>query len=324
MTLTDEGIVPIPGFASRWVRLPSGAKCHYMTAGDDGPAVVLLHGGLPGSSGLAGWRWMAPFLAANGFRVYCPDMPGYGLSDPAVEHRPDGLESHVDFIHDFTTTMCLDRFHLAGNSMGCMNTVNYTTAHPERVVSFALIAGSVGDIVGPDVERIPGTVALTPYDGTAEHMRGMMEAIILKDEAISDDLVEMRVRASIPHMEHFYTFFRSIIQYGNGGAMRDPNIRARLSTKGRFDTLTIPGIYLYGMQDVLSPVENGYLQEDRLPNIQFFYPDETGHQGQTDQPELHNQIFLELFRDGKVSRTTADVAGVSTRRPELPNLVEQG
>jgi len=63
MTLTDEGIVAIPGFASRWVRLPSGAKCHYMSAGDDGPAVVLLHGGLPGSSGLAGWRWMAPFLA---------------------------------------------------------------------------------------------------------------------------------------------------------------------------------------------------------------------------------------------------------------------
>jgi 2-hydroxy-6-oxonona-2,4-dienedioate hydrolase len=323
MSLTDEGLVAVPGFASRWVRLPSGAKCHYMTAGDDGPSVVLLHGGLPGSSGLAGWRWMAPFLAQNGFRVYCPDMPGYGLSDPAVEHRPAGLHSHVDFIHDFTTTLCLDRFHLAGNSMGCMNTVNYTTAHPERVVSFALIAGAVGDIVGPEVERVPGPFRLTPYDGTAEHMRGMMDSIILNGQAISDDLIEMRVRASKPHMEHFYTFFRAVLEYGSGGAMKDPNIRARLSTKGRFDTLTIPGIYLYGMQDVLAPVENGYLQEDRLPNIQFFYPEGTGHQGQTDQPELHNQIFLELFRDGRVSRATADAGGVSTRRPELANLVEQ-
>lgn len=74
MTLTDEGLAAIPGFASRWVRLPSGAKCRSMTAGDDGPAVVLLHGGLPDSSGLAGRRWMAPFLAANGFGVDCPDM----------------------------------------------------------------------------------------------------------------------------------------------------------------------------------------------------------------------------------------------------------
>lgn len=322
MALTDEGILDVPGFLSRWVRLPSGAKCHYMTAGETGPAVVLLHGGLPGSSGMAGWRFMAPFLAANGFRVYCPDMPAYGLSDPAPEHRPATLADHVDFIHEFTTTLCLDRFHLAGNSMGCMNTVNYTTAHPERVISFALIAGSVGDLVSRDT-KVDGSVGLTPYDGTADHMRGMMESIILRPEAISDDLVEMRVRAAEPHREYFYDFFVSVLQYGNEGKLKDRNLRARLSTKGRFDRLEIPGIYLYGRQDVLSPVENGYAQEDQLANIQFFYPDDTGHQGQTDQPELFNQTFLEFFRDGKVSRATADAAGVSDRRPELEHLVER-
>jgi len=322
MTLTDEGLLEVPGMLSRWVRLPSGAKCHYMTSGENGPAVVLLHGGLPGSSGVAGWRFMAPLLGANGFRVYCPDMPSYGLSDPSPEHRPAGLESHVDFIHEFATTLCLDRFHIAGNSMGCMNTVNYTTAHPERIISFALIAGSVGDIV-PAEARHPGTFRLRPYNGTPEAMREMMSGIILRNEAVSDDLTEMRVRAAAPHLKHFSTFFASIIQYGNGGQIEDPNIRARLSTRGRFDTLSIPGIYLYGQQDVLSPVANGYEQEDRLPNVQFFYPDDTGHQGQTDQPEIFNQAFLEFFRDGKVSRATADLAGVSTRRPELTHLVGQ-
>ena len=66
MALTDEGIIEVPGLASRWVRLASGAKAHYVTSGDKGPAVLLLHGGLPGSSGTAGWRFMAPFLGANG------------------------------------------------------------------------------------------------------------------------------------------------------------------------------------------------------------------------------------------------------------------
>jgi 2-hydroxy-6-oxonona-2,4-dienedioate hydrolase len=70
-------------------------------------------------------------------------------------------------------------------------------------------------------------------------------------------------------------------------------------------------------------VENGYAQEYLLPHIQFFYPDECGHQGQTDQPEMFNQVFLEFFQDGSVSRKTADWAGVSTRRPEIPNLVTQ-
>jgi hypothetical protein len=38
---------------------------------------------------------------------------------------------------------------------------------------------------------------------------------------------------------------------------------------------------------------------------------------------MFNEVFLEFFRDGKVSRKTADWAGVSDRRPENPNLVAQ-
>ena len=322
MALTDEGLIPIEGMASRWVRLASGPRAHYMTAGDHGPAVVLLHGGLPGSSGTAGWRFMAPSLGANGFRVYCPDMPAFGLSDTREEYWPAGIDSFVDFIHEFTTALCVDEFHLAGNSMGCMNTVNYLLAHPERVKSFALIAGPVGDIVPPD-SRVESDFKLTAYDGTRDGMRALMEAIIYRNEAISDDLVEMRYRQAAARTEAHQRFWPTLLQYSQIIPWTDPNLAARMSTKGRLDHVTIPGIYLYGMNDVLSPVGNGYSQEDVLPNIQFFYPDECGHQGQTDQPELFNQVFLEFFRDGIVSRATAKLAGVSDRRPVIPSLVEQ-
>src|SRR5439155_12320654 len=96
---------------------------------------------------------------------------------------------------------------------------------------------------------------------------------------------------------------------------------AQTLNKCRLHTITKPGIYLYWSQYVLIPVEGGYAQEDILPNVQFFYPDETGHQGQTDQPDLFNQVFLEFFRDGKVSWSTAQAAGISTRRPPLPDVV---
>jgi pimeloyl-ACP methyl ester carboxylesterase len=322
MTFTDDGLLAIPGLHSRRVRLASGALAHYVTAGSSGPAVVLLHGGLPGSSGTAGWRFMAPFLGANGFQVYCPDMPAFGQSDSAPEHRPRGLHDHVDFVHEFTTAVGLDRFHLAGNSMGCMNTVSYTTAHPERVVSFVLIAGSIGDIT-EDAPKFPGTVKIVPFDGSRASMRSLMESIILNTAEITDALIDMRVRSATAHAEGHKQLWPSILEFGGNMPWRDPNIAARMSTKGRFDRMTIPGLYLYGKEDVLSPVENGYEQEDRLPNVQFFYPEDTGHQGQTDQPELFNQFFLEFFRDGVVTRRTADAAGVSKRRPELPHLVVQ-
>lgn len=322
MALTEEGLIEVPGMMSRWVRLASGAKAHYMTSGTTGPAVVLLHGGLPGSSGTAGWRFMAPFLGANGFRVYCPDMPGFGLSDDREEYWPEGLHSHVDFIHEFTTALCLDEFHLAGNSMGCMNTVNYVVAHPERVLSFALIAGGIGDVTR-DSQKPPTKHNLTRYEGTQESMRKMMSAIIFRDEAISDDLIEMRFAAAERHKQAHAQLWPSVIQYGRNKPWEDPNIEARLSTKGRLDKLEIPGIYLYGTEDVLTPVEWGYEQEKVLPHVQFFYPEKTGHQGQTDSPEIFNPLFLEFFRDGQISRQSADAAGVSKRRPELPELVAQ-
>jgi 2-hydroxy-6-oxonona-2,4-dienedioate hydrolase len=322
MALTEEGLIDVAGMSSQWVRLGSGAKAHYMVSGSTGPAVVLLHGGIFGSSGTAGWRFMAPFLGENGFRVYCPDMPAYGLSDTRPEYRPAGLHSHVDFIHEFTTALGLDRFHLSGNSMGCANTANYLVAHPERVISFIMIAGDVGSaVVGT---KPPSKVAeLAGYDGTREGMRRMMEAIIYRGDAITDDLVEMRYQAAARHSEAVQAFFPSILEYAGIKPYSDPNVAAQLSTKGRIENITIPGLYLFGTEDVVTPVEWGYAQEDVLPNVQFFYPEECGHQGQTDRPDLFNPVFLEFFRDGQVSRQSADAAGVSKRRAELQNLVAQ-
>ncbi|WP_216892857.1 alpha/beta fold hydrolase [Nocardia alni] len=323
MSLTDENLIDVPGLASRWVRLADGSRAHYMTAGDTGPSVVLLHGGLPGSSGLAGWRFMAPYLAERGFRVYCPDMPAFGLSDVRREYWPKGMESFVEFIGQFADALCLDRFHLAGNSMGCMNTVNYMLSRPDRVISFALIAGDVGDVVPEDVAPPKGQFHMTAYDGTRDGMRSMMEAIIHRKTAVSDDLVEMRYRSASERLEAHAQFWPTLLQYRHIVPWADENRAARLATAGRLDRINIPGIYLYGRQDILTPVEWGYVQEDHLPNVQFFYPDDCGHQGQTDRPDIFNPIFAEFFGTGTVSGVLADKAGVSDRRPELP-LVERG
>ena len=325
MPLTDEDLVRVPGLLSRWVRLGTGAKTHYVTSGESGPAVVLLHGGINGSSGTAGFRYMAPFLGERGFRVYCPDMPGFGLTEDPYSAYSHGQGGHVDFIQDFVNAVALDQFHVGGNSMGCVNTVQYTLAHPERVLSFALIAGSVGDLVPwPELQdadrRTPDErPVLSQFDGTTAAMRSMMETIMLRQDAITDDLVEMRTSAANRNTDAYQQvmgrFWAAVF------GTNDANEQARLRTRGRLETLTLPGIYLSGREDVLSPVEAGYLQEDRLPHIQFFYPEDTGHQGQTDTPELHNQVFLEFFRDGKVSTQTAQAAGVSSRRPVNADLV---
>ena len=326
MALTEEGLIKVPGLLSRWVRLSTGVKAHYVTSGETGPSVILLHGGMPGSSGTASFRYMAPFLGAHGFRVYCPDMPAFGLTEDPTNFYGYGQGGHVDFIHDFANALALDRFHIGGNSMGCANALNYTLAHPDRVISFAVIAGGVGDIMPHSrmreadprkPEEIPNVGG---FDGTAKAMRRMLTALVRDPSTVTDELVEMRTRAANRNLDLYNKTMP--LWWGPDQGKADPDELARLRTKDRLDTLTVPGIYLFGQDDVVIHVNAGHLQEDVLPNIQFFYPENTGHQGQTDQPELHNQVFLEFFRDGKVSWETAKKAGISQRRPPNPDLVE--
>ena len=315
MALTDEGLIDIPGVASRWVRLANGARAHYSTAGDTGPAVVLLHGGIQGSSGMAGWgRWMMPHLASNGFRVYAPDQPGFGLSDTRPEFRPThGVLSHVQFVNDFADALCLDRFHLAGNSMGATNTAHYVVEHPERVISYILIATYLQPELGADPDgtgmRKLGGIQLPEWDGTAKGMGEMMDLIIIRKEGISEDLKEMRTR-----MAHRQAESREAFMNARNVINSDAGLKQKWMLKGRLDQLETPAIYVYGLEDVLIPVAAGYEQEELLPNIKFYYPENTGHQGQTDTPELHNRIFSEFFLTGKLSPELEKEAGVSGRR----------
>jgi len=318
MGMTEEGIVHVPGLSSQWVQLANGAKAHYVTAGDTGPAVVLLHGGAGGASGTAVWRNLAPFLGGNGFRVYCPDMPGFGLADTREEHWPvNGALSHAEFIGQFVDALCLDRFHLSGNSMGAANTINYMLRHPERIISFILINGGLGNLVDPS-KNVRSGISLPSFDGTEASMREHLKPLTYKKADPPDEIVKMRAEANNRQKDSIAAF-----RAGGQRITKDPSLAQVLSTKGRLDQLEVPGIYLFGRQDDLSPLENGYNQEDVLPNVQFFFPDECGHVGQSDQPEMFAQVFLEFFGSGKVSRKTAEWASVSTRRPEIPALVEQ-
>jgi pimeloyl-ACP methyl ester carboxylesterase len=320
VALTDEGIIDIPGISSRWVRLANGARAHYSTAGDKGPAVILIHGGIVGSSGLAGFRFMIPFLAEHGYRVYAPDRPGFGLADTRPEYWPTrAFMSWAGFIKDFADALCLDQFFLSGNSNGAQTACYFAINNPERVIRMPLIAtGGFSQWMGIDPSSLKRGIPIPEFDGTPASMQALMDPIIYRKEAVSEDLLNMRTMSANNQRDSF----NAARDFQREHA-KDPSYLQQMNLKGRLDKLDIPIIYLFGQQDTFAVLENAYLQEEALPNVQVFYLAECGHQAQTDQPEIVNQVFLEFIRDGKVSRATADKAGVSKRRPEHPHLVEQ-
>ena len=58
-----------------------GARQIHLSEFGAGPALLMLHGGGPGASGVSNYAHNIQALAQS-FRVLVPDLPGYGLSGP--------------------------------------------------------------------------------------------------------------------------------------------------------------------------------------------------------------------------------------------------
>jgi pimeloyl-ACP methyl ester carboxylesterase len=97
---------------------------------EDGPAVLLLHG-FP--EYWATWRPQIPALARAGFRVYAPDLPGYGGTD-----EPDSydIEELANCIADLRIQLDQDGVHLVGHDWGGMIGHVVASQHPHAVRSF--------------------------------------------------------------------------------------------------------------------------------------------------------------------------------------------
>ena len=123
---------------SKFINLKNGSRIHYRDEGDiTKPAIILLHG-FNGS--LFNFERMVPFLSSE-FRLISIDLPGFGLTGP-VPSKDYSTETSIKTITDVTGLLGIDRFSLAGNSMGGGVAWRYALIHPEKIESLILLASS--------------------------------------------------------------------------------------------------------------------------------------------------------------------------------------
>ena len=105
----------------------------------DAPAVVLVHG-----LGVAS-TYMVPTAVrlAPKYRVYAPDLPGFGHSDKPPEALD--IPELADALVAWMDAAGLERAVVIGNSLGCQIIVDTAVRHPERVQRSVL--------QGPTIDR---------------------------------------------------------------------------------------------------------------------------------------------------------------------------
>ena len=119
----------VRGVGHLYLDLPTGVRMHVADAGDpDDPVVVALHG-WPQHWWL--WRGVIGPLAER-FRVYAPDLRGFGWSSPAPDgdYRKDRLADDVLALLDEEG---VERAHVLGHDWGGYTGFLLARRAPERV-----------------------------------------------------------------------------------------------------------------------------------------------------------------------------------------------
>ena len=111
----------------------NGIDVHYYVKGEGEP-LIIVHGG---SEGAQAWKGNIVLLAKQ-YRVFVPDLPGFGLSSQVLDSYK--VPDMVDFIDQYSKNLGLDSFYLMGHSFGGGVAAHYALKHPQKVRKLILVS----------------------------------------------------------------------------------------------------------------------------------------------------------------------------------------
>jgi 4,5:9,10-diseco-3-hydroxy-5,9,17-trioxoandrosta-1(10),2-diene-4-oate hydrolase len=257
-----------------------------------GPAIVMLHGGGPGASGVSNYSRNIDALAEN-FRVIVPDMPGYGRSAKGVD-QSDPFGYLADMIRGLLDELGLVTAHLIGNSYGGATALRLALDTPHRVDKLVLMGpGGIGT-----TRAVPtaGLKSLLSYYGGDGPSREKLEAfirnyLVYDGASVPDDLIDLRYSASVdPEVVADPPLRRP-----SGPTALRTLWRMDLTRDTRLKHLRTPTLVLWGRDDKVNRPTGGLMLMNLMPNAELVMTSRTGHWMQWERAELFNRLVVEFL-----------------------------
>ncbi len=279
----------------------NGIRLYCLEAGNPSDPLVLLLHGFPEIS--YSWRFQIDVIAAAGFHVVAPDLPGYGRSD-----KPD-VTYDIEYVNGTIAAMVTAMGHnqcvIAGHDWGGILVWHFARQFPE------LTAGVIG-VNTPDLPRTPippvemlrAIFADTPIYIIQFQQRGLAEWVFSWGRG-ADDFIEMifinemnkNLAAFSPDvLEVYKAAFRP------AGALTPPieyyrnmDRNWQLSEAWHERTIEVPCLMICGADDPVLPPAMTVGMEDRIPKLTKVVIENCGHWTQQEQPAATNVAILEFL-----------------------------
>lgn len=274
-----------------------GNRRIYVAEAGSGPAVVLLHGGGPGASGVTNYSRNIDALAQR-YRVLVPDMPGYGRSSKGID-KSDPFGSLADAMRGMLDELSISTAHLIGNSYGGAAALRLALDTPGRVGKLVLMGpGGIGTTRGLPTAGLNSLLAY--YGGTGPSREKLAEFIrnylVYEGDSVPDELIDLRYAASIdPEVVADPPLSRP-----SGPFALRTLWRMDLTRDSRLASLQTPTLILWGRDDKVNRPSGGPMLQNIMPNAELVMTSRTGHWMQWERADLFNQLVDEFLSDNTV------------------------
>jgi pimeloyl-ACP methyl ester carboxylesterase len=231
-----------------------GHRMHYEVEGPAaGPVVVLVHG-LGGRA--EDWRNLAPSLAKAGFRVYLPDLIGYGRSQKPADFSYS-VHDEAAVVLGFLDALSLQQVDLGGWSMGGAIVQHVAADHPQRVRRLMLF-DSAGLFVLPTWD----TALFTPQNPS---QLDQLDALLM------------------PHPPRVPAFVaRDILRVSGHRAWiihraLNTMLTGQDATDKLLPQLKMPVLIVWGAEDKITPLSHGETMHRMIPQSELDVVPGCGH-----------------------------------------------
>ena len=270
----------VESLQARWAAAPSrfvavdGLNVHLRDEGprDDALPIVLLHGT---SASLHTWDGWAAALRAER-RVIRMDLPGFGLTGPRADDDYS-IAAYVRFVLRLLDGLGVERFVVAGNSLGGEIAWRTAVAAPQRVAALVLV-DAAGYAFAPESVPIGFRLARLPVARelfTRVLPRGIVEESLRNvygdparvDEALVERYYELALRAG-----NRRALVQRFAQLDNGAAA------------AQIPLVAVPTLILWGGQDRLIPPAYGQAFARDIRGSRLVLYDALGHVPHEEDP----------------------------------------
>lgn len=258
----------------------SGIRTNYLESGTGNP-VVLIHGSGPGVTAYANWRLTIPHLAKR-YRVLAPEMVGFGYSARPAEIEY-GAQTWVDQIVAFLDALSIQRASLVGNSFGGAIALRVAAELPDRVQRLVLM-GSIG-VPFPITDALE---AVWGYEPSLQSMRSLLDFFAYSRELVSDELAEVRYRASIE--PGFQQSFSAMFP-----APRQRHIDAMATPDDQIAGLPHETLIIHGRDDRVIPLCTSLRLLELIERSELHVFGRCGHWTQIERSEDFNRLLDEFL-----------------------------